>query len=363
MSAIELADRLGVNRRTIYRDLEFLSVQSLPLWQDGGTFGINRIGYLPNIRLTYQEAMALVLAGLLLARSIDEYNPTVVSALRRLSTALPEFPAQRLLQAASRVEKHPQNPVQVAVLEAILEAWGKGCKVRIAYRSPKSGSLRDRTLSPYALEPTASGLYVVGYDDWSEEIRTFKLERLESARVLEETYSIPEDFDHEAQQRSSWGIMTGTQVQEVILRFIPSARPFVQERQWHPSQQVEETEDGGCLLHVWVAEPLEMQPWIRSWGAQVEVLAPLELRERVADELLKAAGQYAILDNPNEVLPESLEFSEAALSVQTGSAARFGPFGFLYYEAQTFEKSHRFRFETFPFKSVFGSLETWLTAL
>jgi predicted DNA-binding transcriptional regulator YafY len=328
MSVIELADHLGVNRRTIYRDLEFLSVQSLPLWQDGGTFGINRIGYLPNIRLTYQEAMALVLAGLLLARSIDEHNPTVVSALRRLSTALPEFPAQHLLRAADRVEKHPQNPVQVAVLEAILEAWGKGCKVKIAYRSPKSGSLRERVLSPYALEPTASGLYVIGYDDWSAEIRTFKLERLESARVLQEPYSIPEDFDHESQQRSSWGIMTGTQVQEVILRFVPSARPFVQERQWHPSQQVEETEDGGCLLRIWVSEPLEMQPWIRSWGAQVEVLAPLGLRERVADELLKAAEQYSNRDHPQEVQPGSLEFSETALDVQSAGAARFGPSGF-----------------------------------
>jgi predicted DNA-binding transcriptional regulator YafY len=329
MSAVELAEILGVNRRTIYRDLEFLSVQSLPLWQEGGTFGINRIGYLPNIRLTYQEAMALVLAGLLLARSIDEYNPTVVSALRRLSTALPEFPAQHLLQAAGRVEKHPQNPAQVAVLEAILEAWGKGCKVKIAYRSPNSGTLRERILAPYALEPTASGLYVVGYDDWSEDIRTFKLERLESARMLDEPYVIPEDFDHEAQQRSSWGIMTGAQVHEVILRFIPSARPFVQERQWHPSQQVEETEDGGCLLHVWVAEPLEMQPWIRSWGAQVEVLAPLELRERVANELIKAAELYSNQDHPNEVLPGSLKLSEAALDVQSVGTARFGPFGFL----------------------------------
>jgi len=46
-------------------------------------------------------------------------------------------------------------------------------------------------------------------------------------------------------------------------------------------------------LRVWVSEPLEMQPWIRSWGAQVEVLAPDWLRLRIAAELQQAAGKYA----------------------------------------------------------------------
>ena len=53
-----------------------------------------------------------------------------------------------------------------------------------------------------------------------------------------------------------------------------------------------EISDGGCVLHLWVSEPLEMQPWIRSWGAQVEVIAPDWLRERIADELRQAGEQY-----------------------------------------------------------------------
>ena len=328
LSAIALAQHLEVDRRTIYRDLEFLSAQGVPLWQEGGTYGINRTGYLANIRLTYQEAMALVLAGLLLARSIDEQNPTVIAALRRLSAALPEFPARHLLRAAGRVENRPHNPVQVAVLEAVLEAWGKGCKVKIAYRSPNSGSLRERTLAPYALEPTASGLYVVGYDDWAEDIRTFKLERLESARVLPDPYTIPEDFDLEAQRSSSWGIMSGAQIQEVVLRFIPSARPYVQERQWHASQQMEETADGGCLLHIWVSEPLEMQPWIRSWGAQVEVLAPEALRLRIAEELRRAAEQYSGQPAPEAFPAENLASPLPVPGLQPNRVYPGWPFAF-----------------------------------
>ena len=86
--------------------------------------------------------------------------------------------------------------------------------------------------------------------------------------------------------------MSGEQVSEVILRFTPAAKPFVEERQWHPSQSIQAAPDGGCLLQVRVSEPLEMQPWIRSWGAQVEVIAPEWLRERLAADLQQAAEQY-----------------------------------------------------------------------
>jgi predicted DNA-binding transcriptional regulator YafY len=86
--------------------------------------------------------------------------------------------------------------------------------------------------------------------------------------------------------------MSGEGVEEVVLCFCASARPFVMERQWHPSQQVQDAPDGGCVLRVRVSEPLEMQPWIRSWGAQVEVITPEWLRERIAVDLQQAADQY-----------------------------------------------------------------------
>jgi proteasome accessory factor B len=304
LSVAELATQLLVNRRTVYRDIDFLSAQGVPLWQHEGRFGLNRTRYLATVRLSYQEAITLVLAGLLLARSLDDRNPNVIAALRRLATSLPELPSLHLKRAADRVEGYRINPEQVAVLEAIAEGWGSGRKVKIAYRSPRSGELRQRIIAPYALEPMASGIYVLCHDDWAGDIRTFKLARLESAQMLDERYTIPADFDPEAHLADSWGIMSGEQVSEVILHFTAAARPFVVERHWHPSQQFQATPDGGCLLQVQVSEPLEMQPWIRSWGAQVEVIAPDWLRQRIADDLQQAALQYhsqAIVAAYNEI--------------------------------------------------------------
>ena len=215
----------------------------------------------------------------------EQYGTLLIAALRRLATTLPDIPSTQLKRAADRVEANRPNPAQVAVLETIAEGWGSGRKVQVAYRSPRSGELRQRVIAPYALEPTASAIYIICHDEWAGAIRTFKLARLESAQLLDEPYTIPPDFDPEAHLAGSWGIMSGEQVSEVILRFSAAARPFVVERQWHPSQHVQATPDGGCLLQVQVSEPLEMQPWIRSWGPQVEVIAPEWLREHIAADL------------------------------------------------------------------------------
>lgn len=295
LRATELAHRLEVDRRTIYRDLDFLCAEGVPVWQKDGRFGINRTHYVANVRLSYHESIALVLAGLLLSRTIDERNPHVTAALRKLAATLPRPLNTHLKRAAERVQARDTG-WQVAILETIAEGWGTGHKVKVGYRSPRSGNLHQRTIAPYALEPTASGIYLIGHDDWADDMRTFKLDRLESAVLLPETFTVPEDFDLEAYLAPGWRIMVGDEISEVVLRFTPAVTPQVRERQWHLSQKLEPTDDGGCLLRVQVAEPVEMQPWIRSWGAQVEVLAPDWLRQQIGAELGQAAAQYELDD-------------------------------------------------------------------
>lgn len=297
MRAADLSRQFKVNRRTVYRDLDFLAEQGVPIWQENGIFGINRTHYQTTIRLTYHESVALVLAGLLLARTFDERNPHVIAALRRLAVTLPEPFAAQLERAAFRTQSQQTNLRHTGVLEAISEGWGKGQKVQIAYCPPNGEAVRERIIAPYTLEPTDAGIYVIGFDESTGEIRTFKLERLQSARVLPESYNIPDDFNPVAYLKDSWRIMTGDQPIEVVLRFTLDAAPYVLERTWHLSQEIESDSNGGITLRLYIAEPREMLPWIRSWGAQVEVIAPDWLRERVAQELMDAAEQYRIRAN------------------------------------------------------------------
>ena len=294
LRACELAEHCGVHRSTVYRDLVTLGTTGVPIWNDGPVWHLNRDRYLTHVRLSLDEATALFMAARLLSRHSDEHNPHVVSALDKLATSLPQPIGDHIEQTADTVRDRPVNAAYIDVLEGITRAWAGRRRAEIGYRSPRSGELRVHKFDPYYLEPSAVGYacYVIGHDHWAKDLRTFKLERLEFARPLDESYEIPEDFDPNQHLSSGWGIMWGQKQQQVVLRFSGDVTARVKESIWHQSQELEECDDGGCILRVWVAMPMEMKPWIRGWGPECQVLAPGWLRDEIAEELRRAAEMY-----------------------------------------------------------------------
>jgi len=66
----------------------------------------------------------------------------------------------------------------------------------------------------------------------------------------------------------------------------------VQQTEWHVSEEVEETEDGKLIWKAMIDEPREMLPWIRGWGADVEVLEPAWVRTQVIEDLKRQNELY-----------------------------------------------------------------------
>jgi len=300
LSAVEIAEATGVDRRTVYRDIELLSESGVPIWQEESRFGIVREDYLSTVRLTLQEALSLFIAGRLLARFADERDPHIVSALTKLAGSMPEPLATSLARTAESIAQQPVNDHYVQVREAITLAWVQRRKVRLWYRSPRSGEVSMRDFAPYFIEAAGAGYsaYVIGFDDRAGAMRTFKLDRLDRAQMLDETYEIPPDFDPQAYLASAWGIMTGESLVTVVLEFSPKVASIVKERRWHASQETDDLEDGGLLFSVRVGEPREMLPWIRSWGGDVEVMEPAELRAEIGADAWRAAARYESSPSP-----------------------------------------------------------------
>jgi predicted DNA-binding transcriptional regulator YafY len=296
LRASEIAEQLGVSQRTVYRDLETLADSGVSIWQRGGRFGTRRDQDLATVRLNFNEAMAFFIATRLLARYADEYNPHIVSALNKLAEALPQPVASHVIQTAGALRRRPTDDRAVAVLEQITRAWSEQRVVRLWYRSPRSGALRQRDLAPFFLEVAgpAYSCYVIGYDAWAQDLRTFKLDRLERAQMLDKSYQIPLEFDANNYLADSWGIMRGENLTEVVLQFSPDVAGLVQERTWHISQTIDELADGALLFSVRVSDPREMRPWIRSWGADVEILEPVSLRDELKQETRRLASLYDI---------------------------------------------------------------------
>lgn len=294
LRATDLAADCGVARRTIYRDLMSLHEMGVPVWEDRGRFGIDREAYLSTVRLNLNEAIALYFAARLLAHHSDEHNPHIVSALDKLAAGLPDQTVStHIARAADLVRARPVRAEYIHTLEVLTRAWADRRLVRLRYRAPNR-EITEREVATYFVEVSRStpAAYVIGFDRLRSAIRTFKIERIEEAELLTESYSIPADFDPYAFLSRAWGVMDESEV-HVHLRFSAAAAPRVRESVWHHSQELIERPDGGCDLLMTIGGIREVLPWVLGWGAEVEVLLPLELRSEVATHGARMAELYA----------------------------------------------------------------------
>jgi predicted DNA-binding transcriptional regulator YafY len=148
LRATDLAEDCGVARRTIYRDLSALDAMGVPIWEQGGRFGIDRASYLSTVRLNLNEAVALYFAARLLAHHSDEHNPHVVSALDKLAAGLPASTiAHHIARVADLVRSRPLRVAYISTLEVLTRAWAERRMVRLRYRAPNR-ELTEREVAP-----------------------------------------------------------------------------------------------------------------------------------------------------------------------------------------------------------------------
>lgn len=293
MRVIDLAAECGVDRRTIYRDLAALDEMGVPVWELAGRFGIDRASYLSTVRLNLNEAIALYFAARLLTHHSDEHNPHIVAALDKLAAGLPDQTiSSAIAQAANVVRARPLRSDYIRILETLTRAWADRRMVQLRYRAPNRETT-EREVAPYFIEVSRStpAAYVIGYDRLRGAIRTFKIERIERAMLLDESYTIPPDFDPYTFLSDAWGVMDEVKT-AIHLRFNAQAAPRVRESLWHHSQEMADRADGGCDLRMTIGGIREILPWVLGWGADVEVLAPDELRQEVATHAQRMAAIY-----------------------------------------------------------------------
>jgi len=293
----ELASLCNVSARTIQRDIRDLDDLGIPVWDDEGApprYGIIEGYYLPPVRLELDDALALYLAARLLARYADSFDPHIVHALAKLSTVLPGAIAEHVQSTATSLLERPHDHHRCRILSTLALGWATRRQVSIWHRSGTGEHQHQYTVCPYFIEASAVGsaTYLIGHDSYFDRVTTFKIERIAEAKLLDEQFQVPEEFDPHKLLESAWSIMYGDDLQEVVLRFAATKTRRVKENRWHVSQEIHDLPDGGCLLRLWIAQPIEMSYWILGWGGDVEVLAPEELRQHIAQEAQQMASLY-----------------------------------------------------------------------
>jgi predicted DNA-binding transcriptional regulator YafY len=282
----ELSQMCNVTIRTIQRDLLMLqSDLHIPITnKSNDRYGILKDYVLPPVAYTLYEALVLFLAVRLLIRQTDESNPHTQSAINKLISIMPKPLAIQLKQSIASIGQRPVNPDELNIFETISLAWVTQKRLRIIYDSFHRKKTEEWFVNPYFIEMTGIGysVYLIGYAESGEKmgIYTFKLNRIKEAETLDEDFEISREIKMDELLASSWGIIWGENIQ-VKLKFSPEVTRRVKESNWHPSQNIVDLPEGGCILTMKVSSTLEMTPWIRGWGPDVEVLEPPELREQM----------------------------------------------------------------------------------
>jgi predicted DNA-binding transcriptional regulator YafY len=289
LRALDISRQTGVDRRTIYRDVETLRQRGVPIWQEGGRFGIARDQYRPPVNLDSDAAMILLVGLQMLTGHVYEHGPLIAATLDKLAAAFPASLAAMLQQCSAIIARQPASDTSASVLQVIAQGWASLRMVRIWYRGDE-----PHDIAIYFVAPAGTGgVYLMGRDPQRDGVLAFRLAWVQRARLLDETYILPADFDPIQYQVGPWHLGGDEPAIEVVLCFSPAATPSLKGRLWHPSQVIEEFADGACRLSMHVSSLDEIHAWVLAWGASVEVVAPPTLRDDIAAEVRRMGSLYA----------------------------------------------------------------------
>ena len=179
----ELADRLGVTRRTIRRDIERLRELGYPVESLSGPAGGYRLRAgtaMPPLLLDDDEAIAIAVGLRTAARaSVTGIEETAVRAMVKLEQVLPAHLRRRVTALGAAMIAPPAggptvDPQQLTVIAA---ACRDSERIRFGYRS-RDGTDSRREVEPYSLVNLGRRWYLAAWDCGREDWRTFRVDRL-----------------------------------------------------------------------------------------------------------------------------------------------------------------------------------------
>jgi predicted DNA-binding transcriptional regulator YafY len=293
LTSRDVADRMSISQRQAQRDIKALEEElEVPFIQIGARWKVPEGYWLQPVNFSLHEAMAMLLSARLMLRFSDRYNGFAAAAYEKVAAVMPGPMKGPVMEAVEVMAGRPPDNGYMRVLASLTTAWAERRKVVVTYTTEDTF---ERVLWPLFLEPNATGhgCYLLAWDPKRKSVRSYKLGRISSVRLLDERFDPPLGFSVDRHLAHAWGIWTSQQPVDVVLRFDPSVSRRVRETVWHPSQRLEELPGGGVRLRLLVSEPTEIRHWILGWGRTCIVEAPESLRDAIADEAGAMAQRYS----------------------------------------------------------------------
>jgi len=315
MTVKEMVAEMDVSEKTIRRDLETFQAAGFPLQEQVGDFGrkhwqIDRDRAKPGLSFLFDEAIALYmgrrflepLAGTIFwqaaQRAFQKIRATlgteVIDYMERFGTTF-----YQTTVGASYYSKKDD------LIDTLMIGIEDQKAIFITYQSLRSTEPVTYDVYPYGLTYHRGSLYLIGKAPEKDEIRHWKVDRIEAAETTQVQFIRPGDFDLTDHLSKSFGVFQGDEEVEVRVRFSAEVARYVQESNWHHSQQLEEQGDGSVEACFTLDHTEEIKRWLLSFGRHAVVIEPLTLREEIIEELDTLISLYATEDSQSPLVEET----------------------------------------------------------
>ena len=303
-----LAEKLGVSRATIKRDLEYMRnrLNAPILWdREAGGYrfadperGAGRYE-LPGLWFSPAEIHALMTMQQLLI-NLDAgglLGPHIQPLLARLAGLMgTECGSAEEVRKRIRIIGVGARTMLLDHFSVVANALLRRKRLHLTYYVRSRDETTVRTVSPQRLIHYRENWYLDAWCHIRDELRSFSIDAVRTAEVQETAARDVPESTLDAVLGSGYGIFSGRKVQWARLRFSPGRAPWVSRENWHPKQKGSFDAEGRYVLEVPYSDHRELLMDILKFGRDVEVLAPPALRQQAIQSLAAALDTYDLLD-------------------------------------------------------------------
>ncbi|MDG1668896.1 MAG: WYL domain-containing protein [Opitutae bacterium] len=287
-NATTLSKLLETSTKTINRDITYMRDQlGLPVEWDAQANGYYYTSYVdgfPTVQISEGELFALLVAQ----KALEPYKDTpfqapLESALQKLSDGLKDkiFISLDRLDTPVSFKSAGISNADLETFQIVTRAVAQEQELHFEYKNLGASRHQKRRTQPLHLCCVENQWYVVCHDLSRNALRTFALVRMRKLMFPGKHFKRPKHFDIQQHLKNAFGVFVSETKHKVKVQFDQWAAQLIQEKNWHPAQQITALDGGGIEFHIELADLFEIERWILSWGSHAKVLGPAKLKNSI----------------------------------------------------------------------------------
>ena len=297
-NATSLSGQFEISLKTAQRDIEFMRDRlNCPLLYDKSQKGYlyeDDTFSLPMVYLSSEELASLLIARKFLKDISGGYvGKEISTVIEKLTAILKKHVAEEnLIDNALSFQLVEYSPAPEEVFKDVLEGCLKRKSLNFTYRTLSRDDKTERTVDPYHLLNYMGTWHLIAYCHLRQDLRNFVFGRINNLKVLEQSFTMPNNFNIQEHIQSAFGIYKGLPTKEVTIRFSPEKARWITGQVWHKDQKTKFLKDGSLELSFPIADFAEIKMEILKHGSGVEVIRPKALRELIREEARRIIRIY-----------------------------------------------------------------------